>query len=288
MSKQIETMQHTISYRCNPPELKAEVDPKRVKQILVNLLDNAIKFAPKGGQIRLEVQSDRAAETIRFAVSDTGIGIEPETLPSLFQPFVQADGRLNRAYEGTGLGLVLVRRLAELHGGSVGVDSAPGQGSRFWVTLPWSPAGSLNEAPPPPATTGAPVASLADMLSRPPLLLVAEDNPANSEMLVDWLEQAGCTVRVVERGDEVLGAVLDRRPDLILMDIQLPGLDGIKAIRLLRARPEPEIARIPILAVTALVMPGDRERCLAAGADAYLSKPFTIHTLFATMRDLLK
>ena len=288
VSKQIETMQHTISYRCNPPELKAEVDPKRIKQILVNLLDNAIKFTPKGGQIRLEVQLDRAAETIRFAVSDTGIGIEPETLPSLFQPFVQADGRLNRAYEGTGLGLVLVRRLAELHGGSVGVDSAPGQGSRFWVTLPWSPAGSLTEAPPAPATTGAPVASLVDMLSRPPLLLVAEDNPANSEMLVDWLEQAGCTVRVVERGDEVLGAVLDRRPDLILMDIQLPGLDGIKAIRLLRARPEPEIARIPILAVTALVMPGDRERCLAAGADAYLSKPFTIHTLLAAIRDLLK
>jgi PAS domain S-box-containing protein len=282
VGEQIKAMQHTISYRCIPPELTAEVDPKRVNQILVNLLDNAIKFTPKGGQIRLEVQANRTTETIRFMVSDTGIGIAPEALSGLFQPFVQVDSGLNRAYDGTGLGLVLVRRLAELHGGSVGVDSAVGEGSRFWVMLPWSPVPSATDAP------AAAITSLMGVLPHPPVLLVAEDNPANSELLVDWLEQAGCTAIVVERGDEVLGAVLARRPDLILMDIQLPVMNGIQAIQLLRARPEPEIARIPILAVTALVMPGDRDRCLAAGADAYLSKPFTIHTLLAAIRDLLK
>ncbi len=105
--------------------------------------------------------------------------------------------------------------------------------------------------------------------------------------MVEWLEQAGCAVRVVVRGDGVLRAVLEHRPDLILMDIQLPGMDGIKATQFLRAHPEPDVARIPILAVTALVMPGDRERCLAAGADAYLSKPFAMRTLLAAIRALL-
>ena len=289
VSEQLKAMQHTVSCTEIAPDLKVEVDPKRMKQILVNLLDNAIKFTPRGGQIRLEVQPDRATETICFAVSDTGIGIAAEMLPSLFQPFVQVDSGLNRAYGGTGLGLVLVRRLAELHGGSVGVDSALGEGSRFWVSLPWSPAGSAGE----PLTTemaGAlppRVAALTDVLSRPPVLLLAEDNSANSELVVEWLEQAGCAVRVVVRGDGVLRAVLEHRPDLILMDIQLPGMDGIKATQFLRAHPEPDVARIPILAVTALVMPGDRERCLAAGADAYLSKPFAMRTLLAAIRALL-
>lgn len=290
VSEQLKLMQHTVSYTNIASDLKVEVDPKRMKQILVNLLDNAIKFTPSGGRIGLEVHADRTAKTIRFTVSDTGIGIAAETLPSLFRPFVQVDSGLNRAYGGTGLGLALVRRLAELHGGSIGVESTLGEGSHFWVTLPWSSAGSTGdrviaaEAVGAPSATGA---SLVGVLSRPPVLLLAEDNPANSEMLLDWLEHAGGVVKVVGRGDEVLHAVLCHRPDLILMDIQLPGLDGIKAIQLLRAHPDLNIARIPILAVTALVMPGDRERCLAAGADAYLSKPFAMQTLLATIGEML-
>lgn len=289
VSEQLKAMEHTVAYTAIAPDLKVEVDPKRMKQILVNLLDNAIRFTPKGGQIRLEVQPDRTAETIRFTVSDTGIGIAAEMLPNLFQPFVQVDSGLNRAYGGTGLGLALVRRLAELHGGSVGVDSAVGEGSRFWVSLPWSPAGSADEPLTAERAGALPlkVATLTDVLSRPPVLLLAEDNPANSELMVDWLAQAGCAVHVVVRGDGVLRAVLEHRPDLILMDIQLPGMDGIKVIQLLRAHPEPEIAHLPILAVTALVMPGDRDRCLAAGADAYLSKPFAMRTLLTTIRALL-
>ncbi len=290
VSVQIKAMQHTVSCTDVPLALKVEVDPKRMKQILVNLLDNAIKFTPQGGQIRLEVQADRATETIRFTVSDTGIGIATEMLPSLFQPFVQVDSGLNRAYGGTGLGLALVRRLAELHGGSVGVDSVVGAGSRFWVSLPWSPTGFAGEPSSTAETTGTPATILASWMnlrSHPPVLLLAEDNPANSALLVDWLERAGGVVHLVEHGDEVMRAVLAHRPDLILMDIQLPGMDGVKVIQLLRAHPEPDIAHIPILAVTALVMPGDRERCLAAGADAYLSKPFAMHTLLATIGEML-
>jgi PAS domain S-box-containing protein len=252
-------------------------DVRRLKQILVNLLSNAVKFTPNGGEIGLEVVGDPVRQRATFTVWDTGIGIASEDLPKLFQPFVQIDSSLNRQYAGTGLGLALVQRLAEAHGGSVALESTPGAGSRFSVTLPWEPG-----VPEIPMSVSAP------SIERPrdsqvvrrtdePLILIADDNELNSSILRDYLEVSGYQVDVAQDGGEALAQARERRPALILMDIQMPGIDGMEAIRRMRA--DPSLRDIPIIALTALAMPGDREQCLEAGADAYLAKPVGLREL---------
>jgi CheY-like chemotaxis protein len=280
-----------LTYTSSPALLTLTVDPVRLKQILVNLLSNAVKFTPVGGRIGLEVMGDAANEVVQFTVWDTGIGIAPEQQPRLFEPFVQIDSGLDRHYGGTGLGLTLVRKFAELHGGGVAVDSSPGVGSHFTVTLPWrSPVAA--EGKPANAAPGAGEQLLAQViasLGRKPLILLAEDNHTSIEIVLNYLEPLGCELLVVLRGDDAVRMTIERQPDVVLMDIQMPHMDGIAAMRQIRAHPAPKIARTPIVALTALAMRGDRERCLAAGADDYLSKPFTMRALAeAIQRQLIK
>ena len=258
-------------------------DERRLKQMLVNLLNNAVKFTPAGGAVGLSVSYDQAQESIHFTVWDTGIGISPENLSRLFQPFVQIDSSLSRHHEGTGLGLSLVARLAELHGGGVSVESEVGQGSRFTVSLPaQSQPLSQNLA-----SSGAQAIVAPPMAAKgTPLILLAEDNEANIITVRDFLQASGYRVIVGRNGHEAIARASEDHPQLILMDIQLPALDGLEAIRRLRA--DPATISTPIIALTALAMPGDRERCLAAGANEYMSKPVSLSKLLGVIEAQLQ
>jgi CheY-like chemotaxis protein/anti-sigma regulatory factor (Ser/Thr protein kinase) len=264
-------------------------DVRRLKQILINLLANAVKFTPVGGSVGLEVQGDPDQQRVHFIVWDTGIGIAEADIEQLFQPFVQVDSRLARAYEGTGLGLALVARMTKLLGGGVTVSSTVGQGSRFTISLPWqasgeaiardgvSPARVMQEAP-------RGVATAAQWTpSRSALILLAEDNAANSGMVAEYLEIHGYQVVVAYSGAEAVQHAHADRPDVILMDIQMPGMDGLEAMKHIRAQG----SATPIIALTALAMPGDQERCLAAGAQAYLTKPVSLQNLREVILSLL-
>jgi PAS domain S-box-containing protein len=408
-------------------------DERRLKQMLVNLLTNAVKFTPEGGRIELDVTGDPEHESVAFTVSDTGIGIAQEDMGRLFKPFVQLDSGLDRKHEGTGLGLSLVARLAEMHGGSVRVESEVGKGSSFTITLPWvqsdtQTAGEHTEStatipsaiasglerlqrvlivedsasaaeqitrylrelgietllyqpgedivqwvlqtrpdlivldillpdvsgwdmltalkanpqtwtvpvliisvvdepdrgltmgaarylvkpvsrqqfqaalrsifplarfeqpekPAPSAPAPAPSAGPPVALPTPPatpLILLAEDNEDNISMISEYLFTKGYRVEIARNGKEALDVVQHEPPDLILMDVQMPGMDGLEATRRLRANPE--MSTIPIIALTALAMPGDRERCLQAGATEYMSKPVSIKNLTRMIQRLL-
>jgi PAS domain S-box-containing protein len=284
----------TLGFQLNDQAARVQADPKRLKQMLVNLLANAVKFTPAGGRVSLEVEVDEAAGatagaagTIRFAVQDTGIGIAPEDLTRLFRPFVQLDASLRRQYEGTGLGLVLVQRLARLHGGSIAVESEVGQGSRFTITLPYRPPqAAAPERPDPASPSGSPAPAAA---AAPPTgirILLAEDNTFNVQSVGDYLENHGYQVEVALDGEHALALAARIRPALIIMDIQMPNMDGLEAMRRLRAMPD--FAATPIIALTALAMPGDRERCLSAGANAYLAKPVSLQELIATIQRSLQ
>ncbi|NTU78101.1 MAG: PAS domain S-box protein [Chloroflexales bacterium] len=258
-------------------------DPQRLKQMLVNLLANAVKFTPNEGRVRLEVVADVEAEVARFTVEDTGIGIAPEDLARLFQPFVQLDSRLSRRHEGSGLGLALVRRLAELHGGSVTVESTVGVGSRFTISLPVLPPPVRDGPPAEPLDERGAAARLvpdAPVNAEPAMggarVLLVEDNEESLRLVGDYLRAQGYEVLVARDGLEALHQAEASRPDVIVMDIQLPGMDGLEVMRRIRAS---GLRDTPILALTALAMPGDRERCLEAGANAYLAKPASLRTL---------
>lgn len=409
-------------------------DERRLKQILVNLLSNAVKFTPDGGQVGLDVVGDPEQRIITFTVWDTGIGISRKDRDNLFQPFVQIDSTLSRQYEGTGLGLGLVSRLTEMHGGSIAVESEMGKGSRFIVTLPWreptttlSMAGATTTEPealpaatehvqadhPQPSsevrirraliiedspsaaqqitrylkplgieavtytngkhaatyvrdirpdliildillpdtsgwdiltdlkahadTKDIPVLIISVIDEQPkgkelgaagylvkpvsrqqflaglkaifpmlnfaeipqgndqaapemiagevPRILLAEDNEDSIALLLDYLVARGYQVDVVRNGHEAVEHARAAHPALILMDIQMPGLDGLDATRRIRAMPE--LASVPIIALTALAMPGDRERCLEAGATDYMSKPISLKKLASMIRTYL-
>ncbi len=390
------------SYDGNVTTLVA--DERRVKQVLVNLLSNAVKFTQEGGEIGLEVVGDEEAHALLITVWDTGIGIADDHLQQLFRPFVQLDSRLSREFAGTGLGLSLVLRMMELHGGSVAVDSEVGRGSRFTVSFPWHPTeAGVNQlveeelydnppylapwhnvmivedsaptqaqlkryfeasgvsirafteveaaqaallAEPPdllvldvflpdgsgldllttiranPKTAQMPVlvvsvlddptqvlAAGADYyLAKPftraqmymalqavslkrngfvrqdtavkqPLILLAEDHEANINLFSSYLITKGFDLVLARNGLEAVARTRTEKPDLILMDIQMPQMSGLEAIRKIREDEDTAVSQIPIIAVTALAMPGDREACLEAGADAYLSKPISLRRL---------
>jgi CheY-like chemotaxis protein/anti-sigma regulatory factor (Ser/Thr protein kinase) len=251
-------------------------DGRRLKQILVNLLSNAVKFTPDGGEIGLEVEEDRQGEVVRFTVWDTGIGIAAEDMERLFQPFVQVDSSLSRRYNGTGLGLALVHRLANMHGGDVSVESEVGVGSRFTVSLPRRrPTGRLDRGDLEEASGSALVAPSGTHS----VVLLVEDNEANTVVVTDYLGSKGYRLKLARDGSEAIEQVRTERPDVVLMDIQMPGMDGLEAIRRIRADGERTVAETPIIAVSALAMTGDCERCLEAGADAYLSKPLVLRQL---------
>jgi PAS domain S-box-containing protein len=261
-------------------------DERRLKQILVNLLSNAVKFTPEGGTIGVEVAGRQEQRRIDLIVWDTGIGISPKDIERLFKPFVQLDAGLERQYGGTGLGLSLVSKLVELHGGSIGVESQPGKGSRFIVGLPWqrpeTPAwrGPLEKeklAMAPPVEPYQSTRVDLDPQTNPPVCLIAEDSDTTLAFLRDFLQARGYRTLEAHNGAEALQRVHEARPDVVLMDVQMPVMDGLTAIRYLRQ--DSNFETIPMIALTALAMAGDRERCLSAGATDYLSKPVDLDEL---------
>ncbi len=266
--------QINVSYELDPRAEIIHVDERRLKQILVNLLSNAAKFTPEGGRVGLEVAAYPDHRMVNFTIWDTGIGIDQEHMEKLFEPFVQIDSSLARQHEGTGLGLSLVYRLTEMHGGSVTVESEPGHGSRFTVSLP----SKLLDAGEETAESSHRLDKAASPINpAATVILLAEDNEANIATLQTFLETQQYRLILARNGAEALERAREEAPDLILMDIQMPGMDGLEAIRHIRA--DPNLAHIPIIALTALAMPGDRERCLEAGANEYMSKPVGLKML---------
>ena len=270
-----------VTFACDPAAEFATADPRRLKQILVNLLGNAVKFTPDSGSVGLEVTADPAAGTIRFAVWDTGIGISPEDQLRLFQPFVQVYAGLAKQYVGTGLGLSLVKKMTELHGGRIAVESQPGSGARFVVELPWEPGGATKAD-----AIGSGVTPMPPADGRGLRVLLAEDSEPVIRMVRDYLRSRGYGVTVARHGRLALEYAFDCRPDIILMDVHMPGMNGLDAIGLLRGHPL--TAAVPILAVTAQAMVGDREKVLALGASDYLSKPFTLRSLAGKIAGMLQ
>lgn len=265
-----------------------QADPRRLKQILVNLLSNAVKFTLPGGYVTLEVTNDENKAVICFAVQDSGVGIAPAEMNQLFKPFTQLDSSLSRSHEGTGLGLSLVSRLTEKHGGSVKVESEgiPGKGSCFTVYLPrYHPSSNLkpDEQVPQPSIFSTTQAAFSS--TKRHLVLLAEDNEVNTEAVVDYLQTKNYQIVTVQHGKDAIIQAQKLKPDLILMDIQMPVMDGLEAIHVLRNIPE--FATTPIIALTALAMPGDRERCLMAGATDYMSKPVNLRGLVQKIQELL-
>jgi signal transduction histidine kinase/CheY-like chemotaxis protein/HPt (histidine-containing phosphotransfer) domain-containing protein len=258
-------------------------DVARTRQVLVNLLGNAVKFTPRGEvRVELSVRSlgDGRCEA-HFAVVDTGIGIPADELDRLFVAFDQLDGSLARQQGGTGLGLAISRRLTELMGGRIWVESTVGEGSAFHFTLPGE------AAPAPPCRPAEPAGMDRGLARRHPLkILIAEDNPVNRRVMVGLLEHLGYEADLASNGLEVLAA-LERRPyDVVLMDIQMPEMDGLEVTRRIRlhtGQPSAGRRQPRIVALTAHAMSGDRERCLAAGMDGYLSKPVQIAELEAAL-----
>ncbi|MEE3716332.1 response regulator [Tumidithrix elongata RA019] len=282
----------------NLPELY--VDERRIRQVLINLLSNAVKFTPENGRITLEVtritsspiekESGSALRLakekrafLQIAVIDTGIGISPENIKKLFQPFIQIDSALNRKYDGTGLGLALVKRLVELHGGEVGLTSEVGVGSCFTIALPC--VASATSSLKPEAQTELRTESSQLEPKASPLILLVDDNEANVITVSGYLEAKGYRIISAKNGKESIALAQSEDPDLILMDIQMPEMDGLEAIQ--QIRQVPNLANKPIVALTALAMAGDRERCIEAGATEYLAKPIRMKELSQTIQTLL-
>ena len=255
------------------PQLEA--DEKRLRQVLINLLDNAIKFTPEGGSIALGVEETASCgndvvPVCRFSVKDSGIGIAASQIQEVFKPFVQADAALNREFGGVGLGLSLVKRFVHLHGGTVRVSSEIGAGSCFTVDIPFrrssrSATGDLKAA----LHTGDSAGVLSSSTGRKVLLV--EDNEPVGLSLSAYLTSCNYAVELVRNGREALARAEESLPSVVLMDIQMPGMDGYEVIT--RMRQHHELKNLPIIAITGHAMPGDKERCLAAGADDYISKP---------------
>ncbi|MCX8086548.1 MAG: ATP-binding protein [Rhodocyclaceae bacterium] len=256
-------------------------DAGRLRQILTNLVGNAIKFT-ETGEVCLKAElASSAPLRLRFTIRDTGIGIDAAALARLFQPFEQADGSLTRRYGGTGLGLSISKRLAELMGGNIEASSTPGEGSVFVVTLPFAPATSAEPAEP---SLPAPRPAFAHHAQ----VLVVEDNATNQQVVTRMLDKLGLRASLAADGEEAI-AMLSRLPhDLVLMDCQMPVMDGFEATRRIRAGAAGEAAaRLPIIAMTANAMTGDRERCFAAGMNDFLAKPVALEALAAKLAQWL-
>jgi signal transduction histidine kinase/DNA-binding response OmpR family regulator len=391
-----------VGFTTNSNAILLRADPRRLKQMLVNLLSNAVKFTPEGGEIGLEIEGDETKQTARFTVWDRGIGIKPEDMDRLFKAFVQIDSSLSRQYSGTGLGLALVKRMAERHGGSVEVESVLGEGSRFTIVLPWvttdrspgdnlilqpyprktkdtltiednhldaehitrclSALGVVNHIFPQAAGAFAKAAALqpgiiildlnladgtgmqvlkelksdlrthtipvivisvedhraeaaalgaAGYLEKPfnmldlhgeiarmaantraedpvmrvsantamPTLLIADDSKIIRDTLADFCKSQNYAPVLASGGEELLERAGEVHPQILLIDLQMPGLNGIETIRKIRAHSHPEIAAAPIIALTDLEMAGERETALQAGANEYLPKPISLPQL---------
>jgi signal transduction histidine kinase/CheY-like chemotaxis protein len=264
-------------------------DPFRLQQVLANLISNAVKFTPEGGRVirgmkeLMPVGKTGVSKDVMviFYVKDTGIGIPPEQFPNLFRPFSQIEGAGTRGHDGTGLGLCICKQLVEMMGGRIWVESTPGQGSTFYFTIRLGrpdfqevPAGKTPEEKAFPGNqclTGLRV-------------LLAEDDPTNRNLIRAVLEDEGMSVEMTPNGARAVAALRKNDFDLVLMDVQMPEMDGIRATRMIRE--ELKQVELPIVALTALAMKGDEEKCLAAGMNAYISKPIDLDLLFQTIWQL--
>jgi PAS domain S-box-containing protein len=254
-------------------------DANRLRQVLLNLAGNAIKFTERG-EVAVEVaveSQDHGKTTLRFSVADTGIGIRPDQAEGLFAPFVQADVSNTRKYGGAGLGLSISKPLVEMMGGTIGYHSTAGAGSTFWFTAVFdTPPGPKLVSTAPGARTGTSPPVKASRSRRDARILVAEDSRTNRMVLLAQLEKLGYRAQAVANGVAAVEAVQREEYDLVLMDCQMPGMDGFEATRQIRRSPRP---RVPIVAVTAHAMVGDRQRCIREGMDDYLSKPVALDAL---------
>ena len=250
-----------------------EGDYQRLLQIVVNLLGNAVKFTPAGRKVGLKIQSDASEERIVLEVWDEGIGIAEAELERLFQPFVRADNQLTQQIEGTGLGLALVAQLVDLHNGSIQVESEPDVGTRFTIALPWPNPDCLLPAEP---EMDREEERILSERFREATVLIVDDNSSNREAMADFCGAGGCTVVTAADGLRAIELVRLHRPDIVVMDVRMPVMNGLDAIRHLRADEDPAIAEVPVVIYTALAMPGDEQRCLEAGATAYFSKPINL------------
>jgi PAS domain S-box-containing protein len=251
-------------------------DPARIRQILFNLIGNAIKFTSAGfvdvAVRAIDPADGKTATMLEVVIADSGMGISAEAQARLFQSFTQVDNSTTRRFGGTGLGLVIAKRLVEMMGGEISLSSEPGKGSKVRFTLR---LGRVTDTA--SAASAASAASPADAAARPWKVLVAEDNETNQVVICAMLESMGCRVATANNGREALAELERRNYDLLLMDCQMPELDGYETVRLIR-RYETEARtprHLPVIALTANAMAGDRERCLRIGFDDYLSKPFT-------------
>jgi signal transduction histidine kinase/ligand-binding sensor domain-containing protein/ActR/RegA family two-component response regulator len=267
-------------------------DPGRLRQIVNNLVGNAIKFTARGeilvevsiagGEPQVAAALKATDVELRLAVTDTGIGISAEKQRLIFEPFSQADTSITRQYGGTGLGLTISSRLVAIMGGRLSVESAIGRGSTFWFTtrLGHQSASLKNRArvPPPQRVT--------ERVDRPLRVLLAEDNPVNRLLAIRLLEKRGHSVAVAGNGREALDATEQRIFDVVLMDLEMPEMSGLEATVAIRRREQRTGMRIPIIAMTAHAMIGDRERCLGVGMDGYVSKPVRADELYAALENV--
>ncbi len=242
-----------------------QLDGQRLRQAITNLLSNAIKFTRIGGvTLLLGVRETAAGRSLRFEVRDTGIGISPDKQDRLFQDFSQVDNSIARQYGGTGLGLAISRQLIQLMEGELGVETAVDEGSNFWIELPYRAALVEHPAIAKPVHRSLQHGGLH--------ILVAEDAPLNQEIISLLLKRFGHQVTIVSNGAEAVEAVVRERYDLVLMDMQMPVMGGVEAVRQIRALTGPA-ARVPVIALTANVLPEEIERCRQAGMQGHLAKP---------------
>ncbi|HWQ54021.1 MAG TPA: ATP-binding protein [Bryobacteraceae bacterium] len=251
-------------------------DAVRLRQILLNLTGNAVKFTERGGiSVAVECEERTSTEVrLRFSVADTGIGIPLDKQNTIFEAFVQADGSTTRRYGGTGLGLAISARLAGLMGGTIRVESRPAEGSTFTFTARLGIG-----APAHPSTPAAPAETTLPRPTRPLRILLAEDNPVNQRLALLLLQKQGHSVAVAANGEEALRACGQEEFDLALMDVQMPVMDGIACTRAIREREGATQRHLPVVAMTAHALKADRDRCLKAGMDDYVSKPVRVKEL---------
>ena len=275
-----------------------EGDQGRLRQVIVNLIGNAIKFTDRG-EVVLDVSCQSKSQstcTLRFSVRDTGIGIPADKQARIFEDFQQADRSTTRSHGGTGLGLAISSQLVELMGGRIEVDSATGRGSTFHFTVDFPIVKSTDHE----QTPNAPALDVASnqlpsdaptQKAESPLesvrVLLAEDNKVNQTLATKLLEKLGCHVTVVENGSQAVATLSENEFDVILMDVEMPEMDGISATKEIRRREQDSQQRIPIVALTAHAIVGDRERCLASGMDDYLSKPVRINEIKTMLTKIL-
>jgi len=254
-----------------------EGDSVRLRQILINLKGNALKFT-EHGEVSLEVRLEEETHKdilLRFEVRDTGTGITPDAQQKIFDAFSQADSSMARRHEGTGLGLAISKQLVEMMGGNIGMESTPGKGSLFWFTVRLKRAHAIAKQKAEDETQGKVMESrFSNQQLR---VLLAEDNPVNQEVGRLILEGLDCLVEVVDDGRHAVEELFSEQYDLVFMDCQMPDMDGYEATKMIRQREAKiggEIRRVPIIALTAHAMEGDREHCIEAGMDDYITKPF--------------